>query len=70
MKSHKTLAFSSLLGTLLAIAIFGILIDRLRHKCSGGNTIYTSPTAAPLQKCGSIGVMRTMATTTHLESKG
>jgi hypothetical protein len=61
MKSRKTLAFSSLLGTLLAIAIFGILIAGC-----GTSTVGTSqptPTVATVQKCGSIGVMRTRATT-------
>ena len=61
MKSRNTLAFSSLLGTLLAIAIFGILITGCGTSTAGAAP--ATPTVASVQKCGSIGVMRTRATT-------
>ncbi|HEY5005803.1 MAG TPA: hypothetical protein VII61_21765 [Ktedonobacteraceae bacterium] len=61
MKSRKTLAFSSLLGTLLAIAIFGILMTGCGTSTVGATS--STPTVAPIQKCGNIGVMRTMVTT-------
>ena len=61
MKSRKTLAFSSLLGTLLAIAIFGILIAGCGTSTVGASQ--PTPTVATVQKCGSIGVMRTRVTT-------
>jgi hypothetical protein len=62
MKSRKTLAFSSLLGTLLAIAIFGILITGCGTSTVGATS--PGPTVVPVQKCGSIGVMRSTRTTT------
>ncbi|MBA2392437.1 MAG: hypothetical protein H0V70_06790 [Ktedonobacteraceae bacterium] len=61
MKSRTTLAFSSLLGTLLAIAIFGILITGCGTSAVGATP--ATPTVAPVQKCGSIGVMRAQSTT-------
>jgi hypothetical protein len=61
MKSRKTLAFSSLLGTLLASAIFGILMTGCGTSAVGATA--PTPTVAPVQKCGSIGVMRSRVTT-------
>jgi hypothetical protein len=61
MKSRKTLAFSSLLGKLLASAIFGILMTGCGTSAVGATA--PTPTVAPVQKCGSIGVMRSSVTT-------
>ncbi|MBV9617151.1 MAG: hypothetical protein JO031_16995 [Ktedonobacteraceae bacterium] len=61
MNSRKALAFSSLLGTFLAIALFGILIAGCGSSEVGATTPTSKPTAAAMQKCGTIGVMRTRA---------
>ncbi len=64
MNSHKALAFPSLLGILLSIALFGILIAGCGSSAVGATPSTPSPTTTPLQKCGAIGVMRTIANTT------
>lgn len=61
MNSRKPLAFSSLLGTLLAIAVFGILITGCGTSTVGAAPSTPAPTVATVQKCGTIGVMRTRA---------
>ena len=61
MNSHQPLAFSSLLGTLLAIALFGILITGCGTSTVGATQPTPVQTTATVQKCGTIGVMRTRA---------
>jgi hypothetical protein len=59
MNSRKALAFPSLLGALLSIALFGILIAGCGSSAVGAIPSTPKTTPAPLQKCGAIGVMRT-----------
>ncbi len=59
MNTRKALAFPSLLGTLLSLALFGILIAGCGSSSVGATP--PTPTSAPasLQKCGAISVLRT-----------
>ena len=59
MKSRKALAFPSLLGTLLAIALFSILVVGCGSSALGAAPSPPKPTSVTVQNCGAIGVMRT-----------
>ncbi len=61
MNSRRPLVFSSLLGTFLSIALFGILITGCGTTTVGASQ--PTSTVETVQKCGTIGVMRTRATT-------
>jgi hypothetical protein len=58
MHSRKTLAFPSLLGTLLSLALFGILLVGCGSSTGGTLPPTITPTSVAVQKCGAIGVMR------------
>jgi len=58
MNSRKALAFPSLLGTLLSLALFGILLVGCGSSTVGSTPPTTNPTSVAVQKCGAIGVMR------------
>ncbi len=58
MNSRKALAFPSLLGTLLSLALFGILMAGCGSSTVGSMPSTIPPTSAAIQKCGSIGVVR------------
>jgi len=62
MNSRKTLAFPSLLGTLLSLVLFGILVAGCGSSSTGGVTPpTTNPTSVSVQKCGAINVMRSVS---------
>ncbi len=64
MNSRKTLAFPSLLGTLLSLALFAILVAGCGSSSTGGGVTppAISPTSVAVQKCGAINVMRSVNT--------
>jgi hypothetical protein len=59
MNTRKALAFPSLLGTLLSIALFGILMAGCGSSSVGATSPTPTSTPASLQKCGAISVLRT-----------